>query len=465
MNAEIVSLESRLPAGFRAKPHNIELEQSVLGGLMLVAEIPPGAAVGMDLQDALFACRRLRAEHFYEPVHGRIFAAIQRHADAGRPPTWQVLLDEFGSDTDLQDVDGGAYLQRLAKASAGTWEIGSYVGHLIDLAAKRSLIALCEDMANQAYDTSNGAPGAAEMAVSVKASLDTICDDTAAPTWRSTADVAMAVVARLDNPAAVFSTGLKSLDDAMHGGLREGKVYGIEAAPKSFKTGTMATMAKGLMASNVPFLWLALEMGAEEIFERLISAEFGGNSMQFLNQAQHGEAVQRSIRYAKKHANNRAMWLDAPGIAFSGLRSTTVDAVRLKGIKVLFLDYWQLVAGADPRANGEAHLAMVAQWLHDFSRKHRVAVVLASQTNVEGRSYGSQRGLARATDWLMQLHKIDDHDPWGREQLWGQVVYDRMGPIANIGNEDAPAWTIDTTGPVLVDASGPPQDRSGRHDR
>ena len=66
------ALEARAPAGFRTQPHNIEAEQALLGAILINNEAYHRVA------------EFLRPEHFYEPVHGRIFEAMARLVESGR---------------------------------------------------------------------------------------------------------------------------------------------------------------------------------------------------------------------------------------------------------------------------------------------------------------------------------------------------------------------------------------------
>jgi replicative DNA helicase len=132
---------------FRIQPHNIEAEQAVLGAILVNNEA--FHRVG----------EFLKAEHFYEPVHGRIFATCAQRVVNGMladPVTLRVLFEE---DPALKELDGPRYLARLAGAAESIVNAVEYGRIVYDLALKRSLIQIGEQVAGRAYDRANEDPG------------------------------------------------------------------------------------------------------------------------------------------------------------------------------------------------------------------------------------------------------------------------------------------------------------------
>jgi replicative DNA helicase len=134
------AVESRAPAGFRTQPHNIEAEQALLGAILINNEAYH--RVG----------EFLRPEHFYEPVHGRIFAAMVRLIESGRLADHVTLKVAFEDDEALRELDGAQYLARLARAAESIINAEDYGRLLHDLALKRGLIHVGEEVVNKAYD-------------------------------------------------------------------------------------------------------------------------------------------------------------------------------------------------------------------------------------------------------------------------------------------------------------------------
>lgn len=119
-------------------PVNVEAEQSVLGAVLVNNR-------------ALEVARRvLRPEHFAEPVHGRIFAAMCRVVDRGRLADPLTLRLEFDQDPSLAQLDGARYLARLAGAAESIVNAGEYARVVYELAVKRELAGVADRLSRAA---------------------------------------------------------------------------------------------------------------------------------------------------------------------------------------------------------------------------------------------------------------------------------------------------------------------------
>ena len=94
----------------------------------------------------------LRPEHFYVPVHAEIFAAMVRHITAGRLTDHILLRTEFEQNEALRELDGAKYLGAIARAAESVVNAGDYGREIHDLALRRGIIAVSDEMANKAYD-------------------------------------------------------------------------------------------------------------------------------------------------------------------------------------------------------------------------------------------------------------------------------------------------------------------------
>src|SRR5689334_13365701 len=128
------------PQPYRSAPHNIEAEQSLLGAILVN-------------NDAFYRVSDfLEPSHFFEPIHRQIFetaGSLIRMSKLATPVTLKTFLP---SDLDLGGITVAQYLARLA--AEATTVINAYdYGHTIyDLALRRELIRIGEDMVNVAYD-------------------------------------------------------------------------------------------------------------------------------------------------------------------------------------------------------------------------------------------------------------------------------------------------------------------------
>ena len=122
----------------QSSPHNIEAEQALLGALL----------VNNDVYDRVASI--VNEIHFFDPVHGRIYEIaaqrIQKNALAS-PVTLKAFMED---DAGLAELGGPAYLARLAGASVSVFAARDYAQMIYDLAIRRDLMAIGEEITDKA---------------------------------------------------------------------------------------------------------------------------------------------------------------------------------------------------------------------------------------------------------------------------------------------------------------------------
>jgi replicative DNA helicase len=125
---------------FRTAPHNIEAEQSVLGAMLVN-------------NDAFYRVSDfLKPDHFFEPIHQTIYDTASSIIRAGKVATPVTLKTFLPADTDLGGMTVGQYLARLAAEATTIINTHDYGRTIYELAIRRQLINVGEDMVNVAYD-------------------------------------------------------------------------------------------------------------------------------------------------------------------------------------------------------------------------------------------------------------------------------------------------------------------------
>jgi replicative DNA helicase len=126
-------------AAARVVPHNIEAEQALIGSILVnnitherIGEI-------------------LEPEHFYDPVHGRIYGAMTTLINRGQIADPKTLRGLFENDPALSSVGGADYLTNLASSVLTIINAADYARLVHDLYLRRQLIILGEDVVNDAF--------------------------------------------------------------------------------------------------------------------------------------------------------------------------------------------------------------------------------------------------------------------------------------------------------------------------
>ncbi|MDH5798100.1 MAG: replicative DNA helicase, partial [Paracoccaceae bacterium] len=260
-------------------PHNIEAEQQLLGAIL----------TNNDIFDRVAAI--IQPYHFYEPVHGRIFevasARISKNALAS-PVTLKAFMED---DEGLKDLGGPAYLARLAGASISAFAARDYAQLIYDLAIRRDLISLGQDIAAKAArgDISSEPK---EQIVEAEQALYKLGEQGQTDSGFQSFLKAITDAVNVANAAyqregglAGLSTGLVDMDKKL-GGLHRSDLLILAGRPsmgktslatniafniaKAYKRGALPDGSEGAVDGGVVGFF-SLEMSAEQLAARILS--------------------------------------------------------------------------------------------------------------------------------------------------------------------------------------------------
>src|ERR687885_1490406 len=141
--AEVIRIaESASETATQTLPQNVDAEAALLGALMIDNRL---------VEDVQL---KLRAEHFFEPLHGRIYESILRMTDANRIANPVTLRPLFEADETIRELGGAAYLAQLTGSGAAVIGARDFAQQIYDLALLRALIGVGRDLVEGALDTS-----------------------------------------------------------------------------------------------------------------------------------------------------------------------------------------------------------------------------------------------------------------------------------------------------------------------
>jgi replicative DNA helicase len=339
---------------FRVAPHNSDAEQALLGAILVNNE----------------ACDRvsgfLQPEHFFEPVHGRVYEAASKLIRAGKLASPVTLKTWFERDEALEELGGPKYLARLAAAATTVINAEEYGRIVYDLATRRSLIVVGSDMVNRAYD----------------APIDTSPQDHITETEQqlfglaekgkfgnNLENFADALTEAIDMAAAAFhrdghtsgiSTGFRDLDQLL-GGLQKSDLVIVAGRPamgkSSFATNIAYHVARNYHAETNPdgsrklvaggvVGFFNLEMSAAQIATRIISEQTGIFSEKIRRGTISRDEFGRLVDVSKELQHMPLFIDDSGGITISQLAARARRLKRRHGLDVIFIDYVQLLAGS-----------------------------------------------------------------------------------------------------------------------
>ncbi|PPQ28035.1 replicative DNA helicase [Rhodopila globiformis] len=378
----LFGLSHRLP------PSNLQAEQALLGALLANNKAYERVS------------EFLAPEHFADPIHGRIFQAIQRRVEAGQLADAVTLKAEFEHAGILEEVGGTAYLTQLLTAMVGIINAGDYGRAVHDAWLRRQLIDVGETVVNNAFgaDAELDAPQQIEAAEQALFQLATEGGSTGGfvAFERALTEAILGAERAFRKPGGVsgLTTGLRDLDTKM-GGLHPSDLIILAGRPGMGKTALATKIAfgaaKALQAegraadpNGMPKASVAifsLEMSAEQLATRLLSEEARISG----DRIRRGDIGQKDfdkfVQVSRDIASLPIQIDDTPAITMSALRTRCRRLKRTKGLALVVVDYLQLMrpaAGTRPE-NRVLEISMITQGLKALAKEMEVPVIALSQ--------------------------------------------------------------------------------------
>jgi replicative DNA helicase len=405
-------------------PHNYEAEQALIGIVLS--------------ENALLSRVSAEPGDFFDPLHIRMWQAIRATVKAGGMASPVSLKGIFESDPALKEIGGARYLTSLTSAvfAQVTPEAAEGYDRVVrDLSQRRRIVELCQEGIERALE-----PSAETTAAEIASEIASGCREQRfqVQSQHSYRELLHAVVEGLQHPVIADSTGLLGLDACMGGGLVRGRSYAFCARKKSGKTILAATLSYNLNAAGIPHLFIACEMSAEEIVQRMMARALGRNPLAFLNRDDR-HLLEEAAQFAVT-APSHALFDHAPGLAFEDLRRKISEAAIKQRIHGVILDYWQLVGGVERGHTQAMHQDRVAQFLADAARREGIWVIAMAQLNQDGNTRGGE-GIRLAFDQAFELHREPDS-----EGAWLQMIETRHTPWQDLGSKHQPGIWLHTRG-------------------
>ena len=375
-------------AQLRLPPHNAEIEAALLGAIL--TNNRAYERVGDFLQP----------EHFYEPVHGRIYAAIEKLIEQGQIASPLTLKYFFDQDEALSAVGGAQYLFDLAAAVVTVINAGDYGRTIQDLYLRRQLIDLGEEVVNTAYEPEIDRP-ASEQIESAEQQLYDLANT--GELQRSVVDLGDATrqaiqvaeeAFKRDSHVVGVTTGLKDLDQKL-GGLHPSDLIILAGRP---------AMGKSALAANIAFnaakafketadesgrvltegghsLFFSLEMSAEQLATRILSEQAQIPSDAIRRGDIDSDDFNRLV-VASQTIHRLPLYIDdTPALTISGLRTRARRLKRQKKLHLIIVDYLQLLHPAPGRRtdNRVQEISEITRGLKTLAKELEVPVIALSQ--------------------------------------------------------------------------------------
>jgi len=332
-------------------------------------------------------------------VHARIFetaAARIAKNNLASPVTLKAFLED---DAGLAELGGPAYLVRLAGAAISSFAVRDYAEMIYDLAIRRELINVGNDIAAKAARVDVDSEPR-EQIVEAEQKLYALAEQGQTEQGFQSFLTAVTDAVKVANAAyqregglAGVSTGLVDMDKKL-GGLHRSDLLILAGRPSMGKTSLATNVAfniaraykKGITASGEEGAvdggvvgFFSLEMSAEQLATRILSevAEIPSNQ---IRRGDFTESEFRRIVDAAKELEAAPLFIDdTPALPISQLAARARRLKRTHGLDALFIDYLQLVRGTGRSENRVNEISEITMGLKAIAKELDIPVIALSQ--------------------------------------------------------------------------------------
>ena len=355
----------------RLPPQNIEAEQSVLGSLL----IDPDAIIKVGIF--------LRPEDFYRETHQIIYRAIVALHERRSPADFVTLVDELARQDQLDFVGGAAYLTSLINLVPTSIHVEHY-GHIVERTSlMRRLISAAGEIAGLAYEEREEIDEVIDQAERILFDVSQRrINKTLVPIGEIIKDYYDRIeflVEHRDETLGV-PTGFEPLD-RMLGGLQPSDLIIIAARPGVGKTSLAISIATNaaLKFKSVVAIF-TLEMAAEQVVQRMISANTGIDSQRLrLGQIKDMEWAQFT-RVSGVLSETGIYIDDTPSASPMEIRTKARRLAAEYDLDLIIVDYMQLMqSGSRRMENRVQEISYISRMLKSLARELRVPVLALSQ--------------------------------------------------------------------------------------
>lgn len=384
-----VKMPTSLMESLRSAPHNAEAEAALLGAILVNNE-------------AFYrVIDFLEPQHFFLAPHQKIFATASELIRGGKVATPITVKTYFSAAETIGEMSVPAYLLRLHSDATSIVNVLDYAHMVYELALRRMLIGIGEDIVNVAYDGGVDMPAGAQIETAEK-QLYSLAEK--GRTEQGFGEFSTALQLALQMASAAYErdghlSGLPSyfrnLDSRM-GGLQNSDLIILAGRPAMGKTSlatniaynvarhwrggpgpnnTMETEAGGIVG------FFSLEMSSEQLATRILAEQSGVSSSRIRRGDIKAHEFEQVV-IASQQMHSIPLYIDQTGgISIGQLAARARRLKRQKGLDLLIIDYLQLLQGSSRRSNENRvqEITEITTGLKALAKELAIPVIALSQ--------------------------------------------------------------------------------------
>ena len=412
-------------------PQAVDLEEIVLGAMMIDKK---GVDEVIDI---------LHSDAFYKDTHKAIFEAIISLFEKQEPIDLKTVSYQLKKDSNLSFIGGDVYLIGLTQKVSSSAHIEFHSRIILQKYIQRRLIEISNEIIENSYDETSDVFDLLDAAESKIYDVSQGNLKKNSQTAESLVSLAKAKIEEISKKEGLsgIPSGFHEIDK-LTSGWQESDLIIIAARPGMGKTAFTLSMARNIsVENNIPVAFFSLEMSAIQLITRLISSETGLNSEKLRSgKLEKFEWEQLNVKVS--NLESAPLYIDdTPSLSIFDLRAKARRLSSQYGIKLIVLDYLQLmtVGSSQKTGNREQEISTISRNLKALAKELEIPIIALSQLSraVELRG-GTKRPIlsdlresgaieqdADIVSFLYrpEYYKIDEWDDEDRTPSAGQAEF------------------------------------------
>jgi len=410
----------------RIPPHSKDIEESIIGILLLETNSIP------------LYIKKLSKDFFYVIKNQIVFEAIQYLYDNHQNVDMLTITNRLKITEQLEIVGGAYQIVRYTNHVVSSAHMDTWITILHDYYLQREGIRIGYEMIKDCYE----APNINDILNKSSSAISKSQENVFVNTEKSMVHFLMKLSEErskvsFDGQIGIDS-GYASINKTLSGWVNPDLVI-IAGRPAQGKTAFMLNTIHNILLQNIPVGVFSLEMSGEQLVNRLLSVDSGIRHTD-LRHNTLSDDDRRKLIASETRLSKAPLYIDdTPSLNIRDLRSKATILKRKYGIKVLFVDYLQLMSGIDKKANREGEISEISRGCKIIAKELDIPVIALSQLS---------RAVESRPDKIPQLSDL--RESGSIEQDADAVIFLMRPDTYNIPEVEIDGQTISSNGITLI---------------
>ena len=428
----------------RIMPNSLEAEQSVIGSMI------------MDKEAIVIAIEMLLQEDFYYQQYGLLFQSMVELYNAGEPVDLVTLQAKLKAMNVPEEISSLEFVRDLITAVPTSANVKSYAQIVKDKSVLRALIRVTEDIENKCY---SGQGELEDILADTEKNIFHLLQNRGVREFVPIKEIVLNALEKIEQASKTqgnvtgIPTGFMDLDYKMSG-LQNSDFILVAARPSMGKTALVLNIAQYVaFHENLATAIFSLEMSKEQLVNRLFSLESRVDAQILRSGNLNDSDWEKLIEGADVIGKSHLIIDDTPGISISELRSKCRKYKLEHDLKLIIIDYLQLMTGSGRTDSRQQEISDISRSLKGLARELNVPVIALSQLSraVEQRpdhrpmlsDLRESGAIEQDADVVMFIYRDDYYNKDTDMKNIAEIIIakQRNGPIGTVNLVWLPQYT------------------------